>query len=60
MKLNLRTRRQLALLNAQDWRDFKAHWPMRVYELVMEFAGGTLLGVVLGLSLFLYALEQLP
>lgn len=55
--MNLRTREQLRELNAQDWADFKSHWPMRVIELVLDIGAGTLLGVLLGLALLLAALE---
>lgn len=48
--MNLKTREQLRELNAQDWADFKAHWPMRVTELALDVGAGTLLGVLLGLS----------
>lgn len=59
MKLTLRTRRELAVLNAQDWADFKAHWPMHLVELLARFAVATLLGLAFGLSLALWALERL-
>ncbi|NPC57016.1 hypothetical protein [Caenimonas soli] len=54
----LRTRRELALLNAQARSDFKAHWPMRVYDLFMDLAGGTLLGLALGLAALLSVLVR--
>lgn len=59
MSKTLKTREQLRELNAQDWADFKAHWPMRLWELLMDFGAGTLLGVLLGLSMLLYVLETL-
>lgn len=60
MKLDLVTRERLRELNAQQWQDFKAHWPMHVYDLLVDFGGATGLGVLLGLSLVLYALEVMP
>jgi len=59
MKLDLKTREQLRELNAQDWSDFKAHWPMRLVDLLIDFCAGTLLGLLLGLSVVLYALRSL-
>lgn len=59
MSLDLKTREQLRELNAQSWADFKAQWPMHVYDLLLAFGGATLLGVALGLSGVLYALEAL-
>lgn len=59
MSKTLKTREQLRELNAQDWADFKAHWPMRLWELLMDFGAGTLLGVLLGLSMLLYVLERI-
>lgn len=55
--MNLRTREQLRELNAQDWQDFKAHWPMRAIELCLDIGAGTLLGVLLGLSALLAVLD---
>lgn len=60
MKLDLKTREQLRDLNAQQWLDFKTQWPMHVFYLLVDFGGGTLLGVLLGLSLFLYVLQHVP
>lgn len=60
MKLDLKTREQLRDLNAQQWLDFKTQWPMHVFDLLVDFGGGTLLGVLLGLSLFLYVLQHVP
>lgn len=59
MKLDLKTREQLRDLNSQDWSDFKAQWPMRVVELLLDVGAGTLLGLLLGLSVLLYALRSL-
>lgn len=59
MKLDLKTREQLRDLNAQDWLDFRAHWPMRLLELLVDVGAGTLLGLLLGLSVVLYALRSL-
>lgn len=58
MKLDLKTREQLRDLNAQQWADFKAHWPMHFVEIFKDLFLGTLLGAALGLSLSLYALQQ--
>jgi hypothetical protein len=55
--LKLKTREQLAELNAQAWADFKAHWPMHVLEICRDAGTGTLLGVALGLAL---VIEVLP
>jgi F0F1-type ATP synthase assembly protein I len=60
MKLDLKTREQLRELNAQQWSDFKVQWPMHIFDLLVDFGGGTLLGVLLGLSLFLCVLQSLP
>lgn len=59
MKGRLVTRRRLAELNAQDWADFRAHWPMRVLDLIGELGGGFLFGVCLGLAAVLWALHSL-
>lgn len=59
MKLDLKTREQLRELNAQDWSDFKAHWPMRLVDFLTDLGAGTLLGLILGLSVVLYALRSL-
>ena len=59
MSKTLKTSEQLRELNAQDWADFKVHWPMRLLELLMDFGAGTLLGVLLGLSMLLYVLERI-
>jgi len=56
----LRTRRQLRLLNAQHWADFKQHWPMEVFDLFCQIVGGFLFGVALGLATLIYALSQVP
>lgn len=56
--MNLKTREQLRELNAQQWEDFKAHWPMELLDLLRDLGAGTLLGVLLGLSCVLYALES--
>lgn len=58
MSLNLKTREQLRELNAQDWQDFRAHWPMRLFQLLVDVGAGTLLGLLLGLSLVLYVLRS--
>lgn len=55
----LKTREQLCELNAQEWADFKVHWPMHVLGLAKDFGAGTLLGVLLGFSMLLYVLERL-
>lgn len=55
---DLKTVEHLRKLNEQEWADFKAHWPMRLWELLMDFGAGTLLGVLLGLSMLLYVLER--
>lgn len=60
MKLDLKTREQLRDLNAQQWADFKAHWPMEVLGLVRDLGVGTLLGMLLGLSLVLWSLSLVP
>lgn len=57
--LDLKTREELRELNAQSWEDFKAHWPMEVLDVLIALGAGTLLGVALGLSAVLYALQQL-
>lgn len=56
--MNLRTRRQLALLNAQEWADFKKHWPMELLQLVNHTISGFLLGFALALALFVYGLQR--
>lgn len=60
MRLDLKTREQLRELNAQDWQDFRAHWPMRFWELLMDVGAGTLLGLLLGISSVLYVMERYP
>ncbi|MDP3109018.1 hypothetical protein [Hydrogenophaga sp.] len=60
MSLDLKTREQIRELNAQAWHDFKAHWPMEVLEFLVDLGVGTLLGVLLGLSLVLYVIERFP
>lgn len=60
MRLDLRTRRQLVLLNAQDWADFRKHWPMRLLDFVGEFGFGLLLGAALGFSVIVYAFSRVP
>lgn len=57
--MNLKTREQLRELNAQEWADFKAHWPMHLLALLVDLGGGMLLGVLLGLSCLLYVVERL-
>ncbi len=57
--MNLVTPERLRELNAQDWQDFKAHWPMRLTDLLLDFGAGTLLGTALGLALVLYAVQAL-
>lgn len=55
---SLRTRRQLKLLNAQAWADFKRYWPMHLLDFLNEFGWGVLLGVLLGLAVVIYALHS--
>lgn len=59
VKLPLRTRRQLAVLNAQDWADFKLHWPMRVASFFYELVGGFAFGLALALAAWLWLIDQL-
>lgn len=54
----LRARRQIRLSNAQDWADFKQHWPMEVFDFFVQIVGGFLFGVALALSAFVYALSR--
>jgi len=56
MKLDLKTREQLRELNAQQWADFKRHWPMEVFRLLADMGVGLLLGMLLGLALLLFVL----
>lgn len=42
-----------------DWASFRHNWPMLVFDLLVDFGGATALGVLLGLSIVLYALEVL-
>lgn len=57
-RLDLRTRRQIRLVNAQYWADFKQHWPMELLQLLLDTGSGFLAGVALALSLFVYLLLQ--
>lgn len=59
MKLDPITRERLRELNAQEWEDFVAYWPMYLVELLVDFGGATALGVLLGLSVVFCALEVL-
>ncbi len=58
MKLDLKTREQLRDLNAQQWADFKAHWPMHLVEFLNDFGAGTILGLLLGLACVLHVLAE--
>lgn len=60
MRLDLKTREQLRELNAQQWADFRAHWPLRLWDLLMDIGAGTLLGLLLGLSVLLYVIQRWP
>lgn len=55
-----KSRTALRELNAQDWQDFKAHWPMRVLDVAADFGCGTVLGVLFGLAVFIYGMELMP
>lgn len=46
-------------LAADQWDDFRKHWPRHVLELLLDIGAGTLLGVALGLSALIYALHRL-
>jgi len=48
---------QLKELNAQDWADFKAHWPMRVMDAFKEVCGGFVVGVFSGLLAVMWAIK---
>lgn len=50
---------ELRELNAQEWQDFKAHWPMRVLDLAIDLGAGTVLGVALGLAALIATMEHL-
>jgi hypothetical protein len=52
------TRKRLAVLNRQEWEDFKQHWPMELLRLALDACWGTLLGILLGLSIVVWVLEQ--
>jgi len=58
-RFTLRTRRQLRLINAQSWADFKQHWPMEVLHFLMDIGWGVLLGVSFGLAVVIYVLHSL-
>lgn len=48
---------QLRALNAQEWQDFKKHWPMVILKLLIDAGGGFLFGVAFCLAIFIHALE---
>jgi F0F1-type ATP synthase assembly protein I len=37
-----------------DWQSFRHNWPMHAFELLLDFGGATLLGVLLGLALMIH------
>lgn len=45
-----RRRRELRILNAEAWADFKEHWPADVLWVLRDCGGGFLFGVALGLA----------
>jgi len=46
----LRTRRQMRLVSAQVWEDFKAQWPMELAYVLGQMGGGFIFGLALGLA----------
>ena len=44
-------------LAADAWSDFKAHWPMHVFDMLREAGVGTLLGAALGFAAAIYVLQ---
>ena len=44
----------------ERWELFRKHWPMHLVEIADDLGFGVLLGCALGLSLVIWALEQMP
>lgn len=55
--MDLKTREQLRELNAQQWADFKAHWPMEVLCFLRDFGFSAALGASLGFASAIYYLQ---
>lgn len=58
-RLTASNARRMRAAEAQEWRNWKAHWPMHLLAFLQDLTGAIFLGIGLGLATLLWLLERL-